>query len=72
MTTLIKCKIRSTDVELLTAILDVLTPAQVLQLVDEIRKIEGFGNGRITLVINCGKLRFLQPSPSYDFRGDDS
>ena len=61
----------SADV-LMNAILDVLTPAQVIKLVDEIRQLKAFGYGRITLVINCGKLRLIQAEKSYDFREDET
>jgi hypothetical protein len=56
---------------LMSAILDVFTPAQVIKLVDEIRQLKAFGFGRITLVINCGKLRLIQAEKSYDFREGD-
>jgi hypothetical protein len=64
----IKDKTKSTDVELLTAILDVLTPAQVLILADKLRQVMGRGYGRVTVVIHDGSPCQIQLQESYNFR----
>ena len=57
---------------LMTAILDVFTPAQVLILVEKIRLIKGLGYGRVTIVVHCGDLKQIQTQESFDFREEEN
>ena len=59
---------KPTDVVLLTAILDVLTPAQVLILTDKLRQVMGRGYGRIIIVIHDGLPTQIQLQESFNFR----
>lgn len=59
---------KPTDVVLLTAILDVLTPSQVLVLADKLRQVMGRGYGRVTLVIHDGSPCQIQLQESFNFR----
>lgn len=72
MTQLIKHNARSTDVELLTAILDVLAPAQVLMLADHLRRIKALGYGRVTLIFQNGAICQIQVQETFDFRDIES
>jgi hypothetical protein len=57
--------------DLLSAILDIFTPAQALMLIDKLRQIKGLGYGRVTIVIHSGDLAQIQTQESFDFRSEE-
>ena len=62
---------KPTDIVLLTAILDVLTPTQVLTLANKLRQVIGLGYGTITIVVHKGIPSLIQTQESCDYRDTD-